>query len=178
VTNGIFEKKIGYPAPVDGLPYRPCVGIIVFNEIGKVWIGHRDDGSGTSDYDYAWQMPQGGIDKGEDPIAAAKRELYEETSIRSVELIEAAKGWFTYDYPPEILKDTRKGKYCGQAQKWVAFRFVGDESEIDVLSPPDGHSAEFSEWRWETASRLPDLIVPFKRQVYLDVVAAFAHLSA
>lgn len=178
MTKRISETDPDYPAPVDGLPYRPCVGIVLFNRDGKVWIGRRDDGSGTSDYDYAWQMPQGGIDRGEDPIPAASRELFEETSIRSIELIEAAPGWFTYDYPEDVLKSTRRGKYRGQAQKWVAYRFVGDESEINVLSPPDGHSAEFSEWRWEAASRLPDLIVPFKRQVYLDVVAVFAHLSA
>ena len=151
----------GFPEPVDGLPYRPCVGIMLINKAGKVWIGSRDDGGSSSNYEYCWQMPQGGIDKGEAPEPAARRELYEETSIKSVSLLEEAKG-----------------KYRGQAQRWIAYRFDGSEDEINILTPPDGHTAEFSEWRWEDADRLPGLIVPFKRPVYERVVAAFSHLTS
>jgi len=158
--------------------YRPCVGVFLINSTGKVWVGKRDDGSGVSSYEFAWQMPQGGIDKGEDPEKAAFRELYEETSIKSVSLIEAAPGWFTYDYPPEVAANSRKGKHCGQAQRWYALRFEGSDGEVDILSPPDGHSAEFGEWRWERAENLPGLIVPFKRPVYEAVVQAFSHLTA
>ncbi|MBD8892448.1 RNA pyrophosphohydrolase [Roseibium litorale] len=168
----------GFPAEVDGLPYRPCVGIMVINGQGKVWVGKRDDGNGAADYEFAWQMPQGGIDPEEDPKLAALRELYEETSMKSVSVLGETDGWLTYDYPPEILADIRKGKYRGQAQKWYAVRFEGPESEINILTPPDGHSPEFGEWRWEEASALPALIVPFKRPVYDQVVAAFSHLTA
>lgn len=167
-----------FPAARDGLPYRPCVGIMLLNASGQVWTGKRDDGDGGSEHDFAWQLPQGGIDSGETPRAAAFRELYEETSVRSVSLIEEASGWFTYDYPRDVMARSRKGKHRGQAQRWFAMRFEGDESEINILMPPDGHSAEFSDWRWEEATRLPDLIVPFKRQVYTRVVAAFSHLTA
>ncbi|WP_103221512.1 RNA pyrophosphohydrolase [Roseibium marinum] len=173
-----LELGPGFPQPAGGLPYRPCVGIMLINRDGKVWIGSRDDGSGSSSYDYAWQMPQGGIDKGETPERSARRELYEETSIRSVTLLEEAPEWFAYDYPPEVVRASRKGKYRGQAQRWLAYRFDGSEDEIDVLTPPHGHSAEFNAWRWEDAARLPDLIIPFKRPVYERVVAAFSHLTS
>ncbi|MFD1695632.1 RNA pyrophosphohydrolase [Roseibium aestuarii] len=168
----------GFPAPKEGRPYRPCVGIMVLNAQGLVWAGKRDDGAGASDYEYAWQMPQGGIDPSEDPRLAAFRELYEETSMRSVSYLAETDSWLTYDYPPEIVADTRKGKYCGQAQKWYALRFEGDEDEVNILQPPEGHKAEFCAWRWERAENLPGLIVPFKRDVYRQVVEAFAHLTA
>lgn len=173
-----LELGPGFPEPRDGLPYRPCVGIMLINPEGRVWIGSRDDGSNTSQYEYAWQMPQGGIDKGETPEYAARRELYEETSVRSVTLLEEAPEWFAYDYPEDVVRVSRKGKYRGQAQRWIAYRFDGMDDEIDILTPPDGHQAEFSAWRWEDAARLPDLIVPFKRPVYERVVAAFSHLTA
>ncbi len=167
-----------FPSARNGLPYRPCVGVMLLNPEGKVWIGKRDDGRGSSDYEYAWQMPQGGLDEGEVPEAAAIRELYEETSARSVRVVGEAAEWFTYDYPAEIIANTRKGKYGGQAQRWFALRFDGPDSEIDILNPPDGHSREFCEWRWEDAAKLPGLIVPFKRDVYQKVVEAFSHLTA
>ncbi|MBN9668715.1 RNA pyrophosphohydrolase [Roseibium aggregatum] len=173
-----LELGPGFPEPQEGLPYRPCVGIMLINPEGRVWIGSRDDGANTSIYEYSWQMPQGGIDKGETPERAARRELYEETSVRSVTLLEEAPEWFAYDYPEDVARSTRKGKYRGQAQRWVAYRFDGREDEIDILTPPDGHTAEFSAWRWEAAARLPELIVPFKRPVYERVVAAFSHLTA
>ncbi|WP_417671670.1 RNA pyrophosphohydrolase [Roseibium sp.] len=174
-------KKIApdFPTGGEGLPYRPCVGIMVVNRDGLVWIGKRDDGNGASDYEYVWQMPQGGIDAGEDIKKAALRELYEETSISTVEVIGETDGWLAYDYPPEVIAASRRAqKYRGQAQKWYAVRFHGEDSEINIATPPDGHDAEFCEWKWERADRLPGLIVPFKRGVYKQVVDAFSHLTA
>lgn len=167
----------GFPIPSEGLPYRPCVGIMLINRTGKVWIGSRSEGANKNGYQYTWQMPQGGIDTGETPESAARRELYEETSVQSVTLLEEAPEWFAYDYPQEIVRATRKGKFRGQAQRWVAYRFDGSDDEINILTPPDGHSAEFDKWRWEDVASLPELIVPFKRPVYDKVVAAFSHLT-
>lgn len=167
----------GFPKPDEGLPYRPCVGIMLINRSGKVWIGSRSDSANKNGYDFTWQMPQGGIDKGETPERAARRELYEETSVKSVTLLEEAPEWFAYDYPEDVVKSTRKGKYRGQAQRWLAYRFDGSDDEINILTPPDGHSAEFDQWRWEEVEALPQLIVPFKRPVYEKVVAAFSHLT-
>ncbi|MCX5514091.1 RNA pyrophosphohydrolase [Kaistia algarum] len=167
--------------PVDPstLPYRPCVGTVVFNAAGQVFIGERSPNAELVAGDPVWQLPQGGIDPGEEPLPAAYRELFEETSIRSVTLIEEAEGWFDYDLPPDLVGVALKGKYRGQRQKWFAFRFEGEESEINVLSPGGGaHEAEFISWRWERLDALPSLIVPFKRKVYEQVVAAFRHLAS
>jgi len=164
------------------MPYRDCVGVAVFNAQGLVFVGRRKpegDPEHVSVSDSPWQMPQGGIDKGETPIEAAWRELYEETSIRTAELITEAPEWIYYDLPDEALGIALKGKYRGQRQRWFAFRFTGDEGEIDVTAPGGGaHPAEFDKWRWEALEKLPDLIVPFKRQAYLEVVKAFAHVPA
>ena len=163
----------------DGLPYRPCVGVALFDRAGRVWVGRRADapdeaeGAGTW-----WQMPQGGIDDGEDPYAGAVRELYEETSIRSVGLIREAPDWFTYDLPVDLIGQSWGGRYRGQKQKWFALRFEGRDDEIDVLHPGGGsHKSEFSEWKWETLARLPDLVVPFKRGVYEQVAEAFRDIA-
>lgn len=158
-------------------PYRPCVGVLLLNAQGLVWIGKRAPATGT-DPVYCWQMPQGGIDEGEDPLVAARRELHEETSIRSVSLVAEAPGWFNYDYPPDVQANKRTARYRGQTQKWYAFRFEGAESEIDILTPPDGHSPEFCEWRWARASEVPELVIPFKRPVYLQVLQSFAAFTA
>ncbi|MQT14197.1 RNA pyrophosphohydrolase [Segnochrobactrum spirostomi] len=162
--------------PVDELPYRPCVGIVLLSADGLVFVGRRAGGEEQVDSAHAWQMPQGGIDGEEDPLEAAKRELYEETGVRSVSLLAETPDWVRYDLPPELVGKAWKGRYRGQIQKWFAFRFEGPDSEIDVLKPPGGHKAEFAEWRWERLARLPDLVVPFKRAVYEKVVAAFAPL--
>lgn len=164
---------------IEALPYRPCVGIALFNTAGRVWIGRRSDENAEGEGEgHWWQMPQGGLDDGEDPYAAALRELYEETSVSSVSLIREAPGWLTYDLPPELVAVSWKGRYRGQKQKWFALRLEGKDSEIDVLHPGGGkHSAEFTAWRWETLARLPDLIVPFKRGVYAEVVHAFADIG-
>ena len=159
------------------MPYRDCVGIAVFNTDGRVFIGRRKpagDPEDTSEFGSPWQMPQGGIDKGEAPEAAALRELFEETSIRSVEPIGEVPGWIYYDLPDEALGVALKGKYRGQRQRWFAFRFTGKDSEINVAEPGDGSMpAEFDTWRWEELGKLPDLVVAFKRGVYLEVAEAF-----
>ena len=161
----------------ESLPYRPCVGLMVLNARGHVFIGRRTGGSEHVDLTHVWQMPQGGIDPGEDPWPAALRELHEETNIRSVEKLDEIRAWLPYDLPPDVAREAWKGRYRGQTQKWYALRFTGDESEIDIAAPAGGHKPEFVEWRWEPMRNLPDLVIPFKRKVYEDVVAAFAHLA-
>ncbi len=158
----------------EDLPYRPCVGLAVFNTQGLVFVGRRLGGPEHVDATHSWQMPQGGIDEGEDPYEAALRELYEETNIRSIRKLGEVEGWLKYDIPRDIAGQAWKGKYRGQKQKWYALRFTGDESEIDIASPGGGHKPEFVEWRWEKLENAPGLIVPFKRQVYEDVVRNFA----
>ena len=164
----------------EDLPYRPCVGIMVLNREGLVWSGRRI-AEGNSEYDGSpqlWQMPQGGIDPGEDALPAAMRELYEETGMKTVSLLAEASRWINYDLPAELIGIGLKGKFRGQTQRWFAFRFVGDESEIDVLNPGGGaHPAEFDAWRWEALERLPELIVPFKKKAYEQVVAAFRDIA-
>jgi putative (di)nucleoside polyphosphate hydrolase len=161
----------------EDLPYRPCVGVALANRQGLVFIGQRKAEAGPEHVDdtYSWQMPQGGIDDGEGPEAAARRELYEETNVRSVTLLAEAPSWFSYDLPPDVAGKAWKGRYRGQTQKWFAYRFEGDDGEIDIGAPA-GHKPEFSAWRWERLDRLPALIIPFKRPVYEKVVEAFAPL--
>jgi putative (di)nucleoside polyphosphate hydrolase len=163
----------------EDLPYRPCVGVMVLNRYGLVWAGRRI-AEENSEYDGSpqlWQMPQGGIDKGEDPLEAAYRELYEETGMRTVTLLAEASNWINYDLPPQMLGIGLKGKFRGQTQRWFAFRFDGDESEIAINPPPGGHSAEFDAWEWKPMESLPGLIVSFKRAVYDQVVGEFRHLT-
>lgn len=159
------------------LPYRPCVGVMLVNRDGLAFIGKRRSSGDAPAAGNVWQMPQGGIDEGEEPYQGALRELYEETNVRSVEPIGETRGWVTYDLPPELVGVAWKGKYCGQKQKWFALRFTGKDSEIDVTSPGNGkHKPEFEDWRWEKIERLPGLIVPFKRAAYEEVVAELAPL--
>jgi putative (di)nucleoside polyphosphate hydrolase len=160
------------------LPYRPCVGVMVLNRAGRVFIGRRIDGPEHVDDTHVWQMPQGGVDPGEDPWPAALRELCEETSIRSVKKLGEIAEWLSYDIPRDLVGEAWKGKYRGQRQKWYAVRFTGDEDEIDVAHPAGGHKAEFSAWRWEPMGNLPGLIIPSKRPIYERVVAEFAPLAA
>jgi putative (di)nucleoside polyphosphate hydrolase len=158
---------------LEALPYRACAGLMVLNRAGLAFIGRRMDGPEHIDNTHAWQMPQGGIDPGEDPWPAALRELREETNISSVERLGEIAEWLSYDIPPELLGRAWNGKYRGQRQKWFALRFVGDESEIDIEHPAGGHEPEFVEWRWEPLQNLPALVVPFKRKTYERVVAEF-----
>ncbi|MBY5566594.1 RNA pyrophosphohydrolase [Rhizobium leguminosarum] len=163
----------------EDLPYRPCVGVMILNRDGLVWAGRRIS-DGNSEYDGSpqlWQMPQGGIDKGEDPLDAAYRELYEETGIKTVTLLAEARDWINYDLPPALIGIGLRGKFRGQTQRWFAFRFNGDDSEIAINPPPGGHEPEFDAWEWKPMRQLPGLIVPFKRAVYDQVVAEFQHLE-
>ncbi|MDR7145872.1 RNA pyrophosphohydrolase [Rhizobium sp. BE258] len=167
------------PITADDLPYRPCVGVMILNREGLVWAGRRIP-IANSEYDGSaqlWQMPQGGIDKGEDPLEAAYRELYEETGMKTVSLLGEAKDWINYDLPPHLIGIGLKGKFRGQTQRWFAFRFGGDDSEIAINPPPGGHEPEFDDWEWKPMADLPDLIVTFKRKVYEQVVAEFSHLA-
>ncbi|MFK4810875.1 RNA pyrophosphohydrolase [Devosia neptuniae] len=162
------------------MPYRDCVGVAVFNHEGNVFIGRRkpeDDPEDSAERGAPWQMPQGGIDKGEDPLRAALRELHEETNITAVSLLAEAPEWIYYDLPDDALGIALKGKYRGQRQRWFAFAFTGQDSEIDVETPGGGkYPAEFDAWRWEKLTRTPSLIVPFKKDAYDKVVEAFADI--
>jgi putative (di)nucleoside polyphosphate hydrolase len=159
------------------LPYRPCVGLVVFNRDGLAFIGRRIDGPEHVDLTHAWQMPQGGIDAGEEPWPAALRELREETNIRSVERLGEIAEWLSYDIPTDLIGQAWNGRYRGQTQKWFAVRFTGPDSEIDIAQPGGAHQAEFSAWRWEPLQNIPELVVPFKRPVYERVVAEFGKFA-
>jgi putative (di)nucleoside polyphosphate hydrolase len=158
----------------EDLPYRPCVGVMVLNRAGLAFIGRRIEGPEHVDLTHAWQMPQGGIDPGEEPWPAALRELREETNIGSVERIGEIAEWLDYDIPRDIVGQAWRGKYRGQSQKWFALRFTGDDSEIDIAHPAGVAHPEFAAWRWEPIANIPNLVVPFKRAVYQRVVAEFA----
>lgn len=149
------------------LPYRPCAGAMIVDREGRVFVGQRIDTVLE-----AWQMPQGGIDPGEDPRAAAIREVGEETGIApdKIELVAEAPGEFLYDLPPELIGKVWKGRWRGQRQRWFLFRFLGTDADIDIATP----EPEFRAWRWIAPAELPALIVPFKAQLYRDVLAAFA----
>jgi putative (di)nucleoside polyphosphate hydrolase len=159
-------------------PYRPNVGIALFNADGRVLIGRRfrDDGPEIILPGLEWQMPQGGVDEGEDHRAAAFRELWEETSVRSADYL-GETDWLTYEFPPFDDPSHRLAKFRGQRQKWFALRFTGVETEIDPLTPRNGQPAEFDAWRWERLDRVADLMVPFRREVYRAVAERFARFA-
>ena len=163
------------------LAYRPNAGIALFNAAGLVLIAKRlrDDGPEVIYPGYEWQMPQGGIDPNEDPRPAALRELYEETSVRSVAYLGETSDWMAYDYPRYDGPLHRLSAFRGQRQKWFAFRFLGPDSEIDISveRSADGGDPEFGEWRWERLDRVPELVVPFRRAVYEYVAKEFARFS-
>jgi putative (di)nucleoside polyphosphate hydrolase len=160
--------------------YRPCVGIMLINPQGLVFVGRRRNKNLREHVapGHEWQMPQGGIDEGEDVYQAALRELAEETNVTSTQLLGEAGEWFAYDLPDDIAREAWKGRYCGQTQKWFALRFTGLDSEIDIEHPAGGHKPEFDAWQWVPMADLPDLIIPFKRPVYERVTKEFARFSA
>jgi len=145
------------------LPYRPCVGFMLFNADGKVFVGKRIDQTVEG-----WQMPQGGIDKGETPKDAVLRELQEEGGTRKAEIIAEMDDWVTYDLPEHLIGVAFHGKYKGQRQKWFALRFTGKDADFDLTA----HEPEFSGFQWVSLEELPTLILPFKRETYIQVVAA------
>lgn len=151
--------------------YRPNVGIVVFDGGGRVWLGRRVGARGN----HSWQFPQGGVDPGEDWEEAARRELREETGITSVTLLGRTDDWIVYDFPPEA----RGGKFArgfkGQRQKWFAFRFTGQDAEIDLAAHAP---VEFDAWRWAAIEEVAGLVVPFKRQAYETVIAGFRGFAA
>jgi putative (di)nucleoside polyphosphate hydrolase len=148
-----------------GLPYRRAVGIMVLNPEGRVLVAQRIDM--PSD---AWQMPQGGIDRGETPIEAAKRELCEEIGTCNGEFLGESRDWYSYDLPAELAGKLWRGRFRGQTQKWFAFRFAGDDSEINL----ETETPEFLAWKWVDAIEVPRLIVPFKRDIYTAILSEFA----
>jgi len=154
------------------------VGIALFNGDGRVLIGRRfrDDGPEIILPGLEWQMPQGGVDAGEDLRAAARRELWEETSVRNADFL-GETDWLTYEFPPYHGPPHRLAKFGGQRQKWFALRFTGSEDEIDPLTPRNGQPAEFDAWRWERLDHVADLVVPFRREVYRVVAASFAKFA-
>ncbi|SCA55685.1 RNA pyrophosphohydrolase [Candidatus Terasakiella magnetica] len=147
-------------------PYRPCVGICLFNEKGQVFVAERIDTPG------AWQMPQGGIDKGEDPHDAALRELEEEIGTNKADYLARTDDWLAYDLPDHLVGKVWKGKYRGQKQIWFAFRFTGEDREINI----DTKHPEFARWQWVELEEIVDLIVPFKRDIYVEIVNQFKGL--
>jgi putative (di)nucleoside polyphosphate hydrolase len=150
------------------LPYRPCVGLMVLNREGQVFVGKRVDQTIES-----WQMPQGGIDPGEEPRQTALRELSEEIGTTKVEFIREHPDWLTYDLPSHLVGIAWQGRYRGQKLKWFAVRFVGTDSDINLKT----EHQEFSDWKWADIDDLLRLIVPFKRETYAQVIAAFSDLA-
>lgn len=151
------------------LPYRRGVGMMLVNAEGKVLVAKRIDMPSE-----AWQMPQGGIDEGETPVEAAKRELHEEIGTDKAEFVAESAGWYTYDLPPELIGVIWGGRYRGQRQKWFVARFLGLDSDIDIAT----EHPEFLAWKWAEPGELPELIVPFKKQLYRDVLTEFTPVLA
>jgi putative (di)nucleoside polyphosphate hydrolase len=164
---------------IEKLGYRPCVGVMLINQQGLVWIGHRimqPNDAEAKGVGMWWQMPQGGIDEGEDLHSAALRELSEETGVTSAEIIEESPKWYQYDLPDHLVGISWKGRWRGQTQKWFAISFTGQDNEIDISGI--GHKAEFDDWCWASMDEVAEKIVPFKRPVYDQVIADFRHLGS
>ena len=157
----------------DPRPYRTGVGALLLNPDGQVWVGERIRKAGQQ-LEFPWQLPQGGLDEGEDPREAVFRELEEETGTANAEIIAETQDWLSYDLPLDIRDMVWKGRFRGQRQKWFALRFLGGDDDFDL----NFHKKpEFSAWRWAAFEDLPQLIVPFKRGLYQDLLAEFRHLA-
>ena len=150
--------------------YRSAVGIMLLNQAGQVFVARRIDMPTVA----AWQMPQGGIDPGETPRQAALRELREEIGTNKAEILGESRVWRKYDLPAELARGVWGGRYRGQRQKWFAMRFTGDDTDIDLATD----HPEFDAWTWIRPEQLPEMIVPFKRQLYIDILAEFRVLCA
>jgi len=177
---GSRSARPGMTEMTNEKPYRPNVGIALFNADGRVLIGHRFKGDGPEIIlpGLDWQMPQGGVDEGEVLRDAAMRELWEETNVVSACYL-GETDWVTYEFPPYDGPQThRLAKFRGQRQKWFALRFTGKDDEIDPLTPRNGQPAEFDAWRWERLDRVADLVVPFRREVYRAVAQEFAPFAS
>lgn len=160
------------------LPYRPNVGIALFDHRGLVFAGRgRSAGPEIVEPGFDWQLPQGGIDPDEDIVAAARRELAEETGATSVSLLAVTEDWWSYDFPPYAGPPHKLAAFRGQRQRWVAFRFEGAPAEFDISGPNGDEPPEFSEWSWLTLAGMPMRVVSFKREVYRRLASAFAHLA-
>ncbi len=159
------------------LPLRPCVGIMLINQDNKVWTGKRIAVPSMKSTSLLWQMPQGGIDKGEAPFDAAMRELQEEIGCNKASLIAEYPTWLDYSFSEALSKNAFKGKYGGQTQKWFALRFEGRDEDIDISGGVQ-HKAEFDAWQWQDMTKLAELVVPFKRDVYEAVVQEFKSIVA
>lgn len=153
----------------DTRPYRPCVGLMLFNANGKVFVGARIDTPGDH-----WQMPQGGVDPGETPRQAAMRELAEEVGTTKAEIIAECSDTICYDLPHELSRRIWQGRYRGQSQHWFALRFTGEDSDVDIAACSE---PEFRAWKWADIDELTSLIVPFKRDTYRQVIAAFRRFA-
>jgi putative (di)nucleoside polyphosphate hydrolase len=156
------------------LPYRPNVGAVLFNRDGRIFVARRADMPNAEGPAGGWQLPQGGIDEGEEPATAVLRELEEEIGTRKAEVIGEHPDWLTYDLPPDLLGIAWRGKYRGQRQKWFALRFTGQDSDICLDLDPH---PEFDAWRWVTLAELPGLAVPFKRAIYDVLAVSFARFA-
>jgi putative (di)nucleoside polyphosphate hydrolase len=160
------------PGPIAASPephpgYRPCVGIVLLDPAARIFLGRRPGALPKP-----WQMPQGGIDPGEQPAFAALRELHEETGVRAVRPLFESRSWYAYDLPDGVSKYEWHGRWRGQTQRWLAFAFEGRDDDIRL----DGHHVEFVDWRWARPAEVLDLVVEFKRPVYEQVLAEFEHL--
>jgi len=159
------------PEEIANLPYRPCVGVMLMNKAGDVFVGQRNDRFAD-----AWQMPQGGIEKGEAARAAALRELWEETGVSAdlVEIVAETQTWLPYDLPHDVVPNIWKGRFRGQEQKWFLMRFHGTDAQVNI----ETEHPEFTRWRWQSPDQLVEKIVEFKRDVYTRVLQEFAPVLA